>query len=159
MEIGMNFPEDLWKGPLGTGLAITAGVAVLPVLAPSLAGPLRSMLSSGISLLLEAEFDAEGEIIGNLVQQTVSALISGLTRDTHMDSATRRRRMAERVRRFERTARQRAARHGWSEQDKARRYQRHIAQLRRALAKAEQNRPQSERQVLNQIYDVIEPDW
>jgi hypothetical protein len=138
-------------------VAVGAAALVLPRLFPSLAPPLRAVTKAGLTLFLEAETEMEGGLIDGLVSQTVDALLGTL--DAPATPAQRKQAAHRTMRRFEAAARGRSKRWGRDHDDRVRRYQRHLAHLRRALAKAQQARPPADRQLLGDAVSVIAEDW
>jgi hypothetical protein len=61
--------------------------------------------------------------------------------------------------RFERRARARAAHWGGDDAGRARRYRRHVAHFKRALAEAEREQPPERRAVLAEAGSDLSEDW
>ncbi len=153
----MALLEDGWSGNVVTVVAVGAAVLVLPVLVPGLAPPLRTALKAGVGLFLESEFEAEGGLIDKLVGDTIEALLSGASQArTEADRERLARRAAGR---FEQRARARAEHWGRDDSGKKRRYGRHVAHLKRAVAAAERNRPAAERELLADAVAGVPEDW
>ncbi|MBV8616207.1 MAG: hypothetical protein JOY66_20900 [Acetobacteraceae bacterium] len=139
-------------------VAVTAAAFALPRLFPQLAPPLRAAIKTGASLFLEAEFEAEGGLIDTLVSQTLEALLDEAAK---AGTPEERKRSTRRVmHRFERRARARAQH--WGGDDKAertRRYRRHVAHLRRAIAEAVPSRSPEERALLDEAVEGVPEAW
>lgn len=156
---------DLLKDALGgnvvtmavAGAAVLAAPVLVPAVVPSLAAPLRTALKLGISLFLESESELEAKFIEDLVQNTLAGILAALSGPGSEDE--RRKSVAARVGHFERRVRARAARFGWSEQDRAGRYRRHVATLKQAVATAKRRRPKTARPALDHILASINEDW
>ena len=110
-----------------------------------------------MSLILEAEREVDGGIADKLVELTVSQLLQTLSGPGTNDdkrNATR-----ETIRGFEDTARRRSRRHGWNDADRAARYRRHIAKLKRALGEARRHRSRSHTEILDDAVRSMAEDW
>lgn len=148
---------DTLPGKVITAVGISLAALALPALFPGLAPPLRSALQSGAKLFLEAEFEAEGGLIDKLVSETIDALLG-----TAADAGTpeERRKAARRAaRRFEHRARARARHWGADDHDQRRRYRRHVAHLHRAVAAVAKNRPEPERDLLEDVVEGVPEAW
>ncbi len=145
----MALIEDVLASPISKIVAVGATVLVLPRVLPGLPPGLRSVVRSGLSLLLEAESDAEGGIIDKLVAGLVQDLLASLP-DAGSDEE-RQQIAAGAMHRFEETAHRRARRYGRGKGDHQARYERHMARLKHALTKAQNDRPQPDRAVLAQM--------
>jgi hypothetical protein len=139
------------------GAAALAVPVLVPAVAPRLATPLRAALKLGISLFLESEFEMEAKFVDELVHSTLSGILSALSGPA--SEAERHKAVTARVRHFERRVRARAARFGWDEQDRAGRYRRHVATLKRAIATAKRRRPKNAQPALDHISGMISEDW
>lgn len=153
----MALLEDTLSGKVMAAVAVSAAALALPRLFPRLAPPLRSAIRTGASLFLEAEFEAEGGLIDKLVSETLEALFDDAAK---AQSPEERKRFAQHaVRRFERRARARAQHWGGDNKaERSRRYRRHVAHLRRAVAEAE-NRSREERELLDDVVDGVPEAW
>jgi hypothetical protein len=153
----MAMLEDALEGNVVMLAAAGATTLVLPIVLPQLAPPLRGAIKFAITLFLESEAEAEGGLMGKLAESTVKALLDTLAVP---GSGEQRRRAAHAtIRRFEATARARSKRYAASEADAARRYRRHVAHLRRALAQAQQGETARRRELLNDAAGVLSEDW
>ena len=154
----MALLEDTLSGKVTAAVAVSAAALALTRLFPQLAPPLRSALKTGASLFLEAEFEAEGGLIDTLVSQTLEALLENAAKARTPEE---RKRSARRVmHRFERRARARAQH--WGGDDNAarsRRYRRHVAHLRRAIAETAPSRPPEERALLHEAVEGVPEAW
>ena len=154
----MALLEDTLSGKVVAAVAVSAAAFALPRLFPQLAPPLRSAIKTGASLFLEAEFEAEGGLIDRLVSETLKALLDEAAKARTPEE--RRRSTQRAVRRFERRARARAQHWGGdSEAERSRRYRRHVAHLRRAVAEAAPKRSPEERALLNEVVEGVPERW
>ncbi len=153
----MALLEDTLSGKVVAAVAVSAAALALPRLFPQLAPPLRSAIRTGASLFLEAEFEAEGGLIDKLVSETLEALLDDAAKARTPEE---RKQSAHRaVRRFERRARARAQHWGGDNHvERSRRYRRHVAHLRRAVAEAE-NRSREERELLGEVVEGVPEAW
>jgi hypothetical protein len=149
--------EDTIGSNVVAVVAVGAAAFLLPRLFPSLAPPLRAIAKTGLTLFVEAETEAEGGLIDGLVSQTVDALLGTLDGPGTVEQ--RKQAARQTMRRFEAAARGRAKRWGRDHDDRVRRYQRHLTHLRRAIAKAEQQQPPAERELIGDAVGVIAEDW
>lgn len=149
--------EETLGGNIVTVVALGAAALLLPRLFPSLARPLRAVAKTGLTLFVEAETEMEGGLIDGLVGQTIDALLGTLDAPGTVEQ----RKLAARktMHRFEAAARGRAKRWGRDHDDRACRYNRHLTHLRRALAKAERQRPPAQRELIGDAVSVIAEDW
>ena len=149
--------ENALEGNVIALAATGAAALVLPVLFPRLASPLRAVVKSGATLFLEAETEAEGGLIGRVADAAVKALLDSVAAPGGREQRQLGAQAA--VRRFEATARARAQRFGWNEEDAAARYRRHVAHFRRALATAQESQPARRREMLNNVAGTLSEDW
>jgi hypothetical protein len=152
----MALLDDAFPPNVVTFVALGAAALILPRFVPALAAPMRGVLKTGVSLFLESEFEAEGGLIDGLVGETIDALLGDAA--TVKEPAERRRKARQALHRFEHRARARAKHWGRDDAGRARRYKRHVAHLKRALAEAERNRPPEQRAVLAEAGADISED-
>jgi hypothetical protein len=154
----MALLEDTISGKVLVSVAVSAVALAIPRLFPRLAPPLRSAIKTGTSLLLEAEFEAEGGLIDKLVSETLEGLLGDAAKARTPEERQRSARRA--MRRFERRARARAQHWGGDdEMARSRRYRRHVAHLRRAVAELAPNRPPAERELLDDVVEGVPEAW
>ena len=147
----------LGKGHVLTGVAgVAAGLAV-PILFPALRGPMLAVLETGIGLFVEAEFEVEGAAIGKLVDATMESVFGALSGSGSKEE--RHRAAHDAIRGFDRHARRRAERWGHDEHDRARRYRRHVAALKREMARVEDHGPEHCRSAIGDLSGAIAEDW
>ncbi|HJS85956.1 MAG TPA: hypothetical protein VJ779_10895 [Acetobacteraceae bacterium] len=149
--------EDTLSGKVAAVVAVSAAALALPRLFPRLAPPVRAAIKNGAALFLEAEFEAEGGLIDKLVSETLQALLDEASKARTPEE---RKRSAQRaIHGFERRARARAQHWGGDDEaDRSRRYRRHVAHLRRAVAKAECQSEQ-ERTLLAEVAEGVPEVW
>ncbi|RTL85994.1 MAG: hypothetical protein EKK29_10800 [Hyphomicrobiales bacterium] len=116
--------EDLFKSnlPIALGLGLTVA---LPAIFPSLRPRWSAAIKTGVKLYLEASGEAEVDLIDSLAEGALDQLAALIARPaeklddkvTHVVSA------------YKAKARARSHRWGFSEEDRRKRYDRHIAKL------------------------------
>jgi hypothetical protein len=126
----MALLDDVLKPNPAAAVGLGVLALALPVAFPALRPQLAAVAKAGIKLFLEAEFGASGELMDRFVDETVDALLQVTSSGTE---AERKRAAEAAVHEFKATARRRARRHGWDEEDARRRYDRQLAKLRRRL--------------------------
>jgi hypothetical protein len=155
--------DDMLKGDLlrggnfVTGVAVAAAGLTLPIVFPGLRAPMLAVLKTGIGLFVEAEFEVEGVAIGKLVDATLEGIFGALSGSGPQEERHRTAHAA--IRAFDRDARSRADRWGHNERDRARRYRRHVAALRRKMARLEEHGPEQHRTAIGDLADAIVEDW
>lgn len=134
------------------GLGVAA--AVLSDLLPNAKPLIQSAIKFGADLFLEAEGEAEAE----LIQSLVSATMRGFRQDLSevRNEPERREAVEARVEDFKRQARTRARRWGSDQQDRHRRYRRHINRLQASLEKKKREGvPERDRRVLDYAVEAL----
>jgi hypothetical protein len=149
--------EDVLEGNVLLLVAAGAAVLVLPKVFPELPEPVKATIKGGLSLFLEAEAEVDGGIADKLVQGTLSQLLQSLsgpgTNEEKRNAAQRT------IKRFQETARGRSRRHGWNDADRAARYRRHVAKLKRAIAEAKRQHPKAHTEILDDAARSMSEDW
>ena len=149
--------EDVLEGNVLLLVAAGAAMLVLPKVFPELPEPVRATIKGGLSLFLEAESEVDGGIADKLVGATMRQLLQSLSGP---GTTQEKRSAAQRtIKRFEETARGRSRRHGWNEADRAARYRRHIAKLKRAIAEVKRQHPRSQTELLDDAARSMSEDW
>jgi hypothetical protein len=145
----------LKSGDLVIGVA--AAALTLPIVFPPLRAPMLAVLKTGIALFVEAEFEVEGEAIETLADGTVDAVFAALSGSGRQEE--RHRAAHDAIRVFTQDARRRAHRWGHDERDRAKRYRRHVAALRRKMARLKEEGPEEHRAAIGHLADAIVEDW
>ena len=153
----MEFLDELPGGRLAVMMIAGAGALLVPKLAANLPPSLRTALESGVKLFVEAESEAQGAFIERLVEQTLSAVLASVAQPGTDEE--RRHAAAAKIRHFEHRVRRRSARFGWSEEDRRARYRHHVRRLKRAIAAAAEQHPESAKPALAQVAGMIQEDW
>ncbi len=127
----MSLVERALKNPgpvVGVGLLVLA----FPTLFPSLRPQWAFAVKAGAKLFFEAEADAEGDLIDHLAERAIDELADAIARSKPEERDSE---VAGVLSRYEDKARRRSQRLGWSEKDRAARFDRHMSVLRRGIAR------------------------
>jgi hypothetical protein len=146
--------ESITKSDILAVVGLGVAAAVLSGLLPNARPALRSAVKFGVDLFLESEGEAEAELIQSLVAATMHGIREDLSK-THSEPE-RRDAVEARVENFKRQARIRARRWGSDQQDRHRRYHRHLARLETTLARKKQEAlPERDRRVLDYAFEAL----
>ncbi|MBV9014128.1 MAG: hypothetical protein JO213_14235 [Alphaproteobacteria bacterium] len=146
--------ESLTKSDIIAVAGLGVAAAILSELLPNARPALRSAVKLGVDLFLESEGEAEAELIQSLVSATMHGIRDDLSK-TH-NEPERRDAVEARVENFKRQARVRARRWGGDQQDRHRRYRRHIARLETTLERKKQEPlPERDRRVLDYAFEAL----
>lgn len=146
--------ENVTKSDIVTVLGLGLATAALSELMPNAKPLLQSAVKFGVNLFLEAEGEAEVE----LIQSLITATMQGIRQDMSATASEPERREAieARVEHFKKQARIRARRWGSDQQDRHRRYRRHVARLETTLARKKQEAlPERDRHVLDYAFEAL----
>lgn len=128
----MAISDRLFKAGAAPALAVGLAVLAIPILFPRWRPQWAAALKAGAKVFLEAEEGAEGEIIDALAERAIDELADAVA---NVAPVERDRAAGAVVRAYKARARERAERLGWSDRDRAHRYQRHVDRLHRAAAR------------------------
>jgi hypothetical protein len=146
--------ESLTKSDIIVVAGLGVAAAVLAELLPNARPALRSAVKFGVDLFLESEGEAESELIQSLVSATMHGIRDDLSKTNN--EPERRDAVEARVENFKRQARVRARRWGGDQQDRHRRYRRHIVRLETTLARKKQEAlPERDRRVLDYASEAL----
>jgi hypothetical protein len=146
--------EDIGKPNLVSLLALGLVSMALPRLLPGMRPALGTAAKVVVDLLTESEAEAAEELIEALVSSTIAEINSEVARPT--DPEESRRSIERKVAEFKHRARKRAHRWGADEDDRHRRYRRHLTKLREAVDRSKERHEGWGRDILDDLGDSIE---
>lgn len=147
--------EDFGKSNLVNFLALGLASVLLPKLLPNMGAATGTAVRVVLDLLTESEAEAAEELMEALVSSTMAEINRGVTQ---AKSPEERRRAVERsVAGFKHRARQRAHRWGADQDDRRRRYRRHLTKLRAAVEQSKERHDAGwQRNVFDDLGESIE---
>ena len=146
--------EDIGKPNLATLLTLGLVSAVLPKLLPQMGPAVGTAVKVVIDLLTESEAEAAEELIDALVSSTIAEINKEVARPA--DPQQSRQEVERIVEHFKHRARRRAHRWGADEHDRQRRYRRHLAQLRVAVARSKDQHADWQRDILDDVGETLD---
>jgi hypothetical protein len=108
-----------------------AAVTVVPLVFPTTRRAWGRGLKAAAMLYVEAEAGAEADIVDSLAETTLDQLVEALAQP---EAEARHEQARAVIGRYTKRARHRAARHGRSDDDRQRRYARHIHALKKRIS-------------------------
>lgn len=149
----MAFVEDIVKTEPAAAIGFGVLVLAFPFLFPGLRSQWAEAVKGGAKLFFEAEGGAEGEIMDRLADAAVDDVVKDLSQGSKEE---RRQAATADIRKFKALARRRSDRHGWDDQDREARYDRHLGKLRVAISGLRATQTGTNAEVLDELVERLE---
>lgn len=151
---GQDMFEEFGKSNLVNWLAFGVVAAILPKLLPDTRPGMATAVQVVLDLLTESEAEAAEELMEALVSSTIAEINRHMSQADDPEEA--RQSVEHSIARFKHKARQRAHRWGADHDDRHRRYNRHLRQLRKEMERSKDLHDGWERNIFDDIGEIIE---